>query len=508
MKSPVVAHHKHLWSIAIFLLFFTQPGCRKTDILTSEMNNQAESFFHAHPSNHPIVQKIAVYFSKKNEVTGIASTIANTYGIPYWDKTLLFEESGTARSTTDASVIVAYIPLLQNNETSVQAQLTVRLNTADTSFEILTAGQYAQFGFMPNDTTALNGLKVFTLFAGHDRNIFGYTKFNIADNRILLGQNTFPVDMNRHYQVTLLSLPLATSGRVLAVPAPLPHSSCLVVKDYEAAGYTVTYTQIGQVCVVSSYGLNDGFGGDTGSGGSGSGGTGGGGTGGGGNPPGWVPIPEEGVFPRNPCEVVDSLLKTTGFMQHLINLRNATTLNYETGISFTLPDTAGSTHTNYTGQGLLAVTIAPTIPVDGIMHNHYNNPKRLSIFSADDIVALAYNLVHHEIRNTKTFTYTLVTDSTAYIIMIEDSTKFMNFVNIWFDTREHIHAFSRQLYTNYNVGYSGITNSDNEKNFIEGINAYPLGGCGLKIFRGNSSMTIFTPIILNSSNQVIPDPCL
>jgi hypothetical protein len=506
MKSPAVAYHKHLWSIAIFLLLFTQPGCRKTDILTSEMNNQAESFFHAHPSNHPIVQKIAVYFSKKNEVTGIASTIANTYGIPYWDKTLLFEESSTSRSQTNEPVIIAYIPLLQSNATSVKTQLTVRLNTADTSFEILTAGQYAQFGFIPNDTTALNGLKVFRLFAEHDRNIFGYTKFNIADNRILLGQNTFPVDMNRHYQVTLLSMPLTTSGRVLAAPAPLPHSSCLVVKDYEAEGYTVTYTQVGQVCVVSSYGLNDNPGWDTGGGGSGGGSSGG--TGGGGNPPGWVPVPDEGVFPRNPCEVVDSLLKTTAFMQHLINLRNATNLNYETGISFTLPDTAGSTHTNYTGQGLLAVTIAPATPVDGIMHNHYNNPERLSIFSANDIVALAYNFVHHEIRDIKTFTYTLVTDSTSYIIMIEDSTKFMNFVNIWFDSDRHIENFSTQLYENYNVGAAGVSILDNEKNFLQGMNSYPPSGCGLKLFKGNLSMTEFTPIQLNSSNQIVSATCL
>jgi hypothetical protein len=466
MKFPEAAYHKYLYTIAILLPLFIQPACRKTDILTTNLNDQTKSFFKSHPSNHPIVQKIAAYFSKKNEADGIASIIAYKYGIPYWNKTLLFEENNTARSTTNEPAMIAYIPLLQNNEISVKAQLTVRLNTADTSFEILTAGQYAQFGFMPNDTMALNGLKVFTLFAAHDRNIFGYTKFNITDNRILLGQNTFPVDMNRHYQVTLTTAASAVSGRVLAAPAPLPHSSCLIVKDYEAAGYTVTYTQIGQVCVVSSYGLNDDFGGDTGGGSDGSGGSGGGS---GGNPTGWVPVPDEGVFPRNPCEVVDSLLRTSSFRNHLKDLRDSTILNYEKGISFTNPFIPSLYNSNYySGQNSsdsLTVNVLLSSPTDGVMHNHYNHPSRLHNFSAEDIYKIAYYWSTGKITNFKTFTYSVVTDSTAYLLMITDSIKFINFAQTWFDNKEHFIAFARHLYKNYGYGENGNSILQDEINF-------------------------------------------
>ena len=205
--------------------------------------------------------------------------------------------------------------------------------------------------------------------------------------------------------------------------------------------------------------------------------------------------------------MVDSLLTTNIFKQHLKDLRDSTPVHHEKAISFTIPDTSIVTHSYYTGQGVLEVTVTPASPVDGIMHNHYDTSARLPIFSADDIVCLAYHFVHNEIKNIQTFTYTLVTNNTSYIIMIEDASKFMNFVSSWFDTDNHIRNFRTHLYRNHNVGGPGLSDADNERNFLQALAAFPASGCGLKLFRGNSGMTVFSPIKINATGQTEPDPC-
>jgi hypothetical protein len=220
---------------------------------------------------------------------------------------------------------------------------------------------------------------------------------------------------------------------------------------------------------------------------------------------GWIPS-DEG--PTSPCGIVDSLLRTTTFPQHLVKLRDSTVLNHEIGISFNLPDNLPNTNQNYTGAGSLAVTIDPVSPVDGIMHNHYDTVDRMSIFSPEDIAALAQYLVSNNIRLVKEFTYTLVTDSTSYIIMIEDSLKFSNFLAAWFDTQTHFDAFINFVNNENHVGEPGISNYENEKNFLKALNTYPTAGCGLKLFRGNPNMKRFMPIKIGTNGEIVNDPCL
>ena len=287
---------KTIYLIAIGLVLIMKLSCRKFDSIDkTHLDNAAltEKFFNAHKSDNPLTQQIAAYFLRQNSKTGIASKIASNYGIAYWDKTLLFQSGNkqNGRSSSDSSSLVAYIPLLSNTDTTVNAQLTVKLTTTDTVFEVLTSHEYAKFGFLPTDSSKLNGLKIFTLFANHDKNIFGYKKFKILDNRILQGQTNFTVNMNKNYIVELDTTTSSVSGRtfMLASPTPIPHSSCLIVKDYENAGYWVNYTTVGGVCIISSYGLNGDFTGDNGGGGGGGGGSI--------EPPSWEPIVPIEIIP-------------------------------------------------------------------------------------------------------------------------------------------------------------------------------------------------------------------
>ena len=148
-----------------------------------------------------------------------------------------------------------------------------------------------------------------------------------------------------------------------------------------------------------------------------------------------MPIPwqdEPSSFdPNNPCNVVDSLLKTTAFPILLHKLRDSTINNYEIGYSqVNTLSPANYSETYFSGQNevdALAVNVVLNNSSDGVAHNHYNSPDRLHNFSAEDIYKLAYYWSIGKINNLSNFSYTVVTDSTSYILMIDDPTAFISF---------------------------------------------------------------------------------
>ena len=78
-----------------------------------------------------------------------------------------------------------------------------------------------------------------------------------------------------------------------------------------------------------------------------------------------------------------------------------------------------------------------------------NNPARLHNFSAEDIYKLAYYWSIGKINNLSTFSYTVVTDSTSYILMIDNPAAFITFAQTWFDSEKHIKGFEVWLYTTH-----------------------------------------------------------
>lgn len=405
---------KTIYLVAIGVVLFMKLSCRKFDSIDkTQLDNAAltERFFNAHKSNNPLTQQIASYFLRQNSKTGIATKIASNYGIAYWDKTLLFQSGNkpNGRSSSDSSCLVAYIPLLSNTDTTVNAQITVKLTTTDTVFEVLTSHEYAKFGFLPTDSSKLNGLKIFTMFANHDKNIFGYKKFKILDNRILEGQTTFTVNMNKSYIVELDTTTSIVSGRTysLASPTPLPHSSCLMVKEFENAGYLVNYTTVGGVCVISSYGFNDDFTGDNG----GSGGGGGGGSNTSGVIPpsglGWLPIEDETVLPM---WITDSL-PTPCFKAALLKISSGPQNTFFKEIYNTF-DTSSSLFLNIQEvdsiPGAYAATDPPFQSSIGIYINIDLNKLELKKCSQEFI---SYTLIH-EVAHAAMFANIITWDST------------------------------------------------------------------------------------------------
>jgi len=230
---------------------------------------------------------------------------------------------------------------------------------------------------------------------------------------------------------------------------------------------------------------------------------------------GWEPIEDDPPLfdPNNPCNVVDSLLKTTAFPVLLHKLRDSTINNYEIGYSqLNTLNPANYSETYYTGQfnsETLSVDVILNYATDGVAHNHNNSPDRLHNFSAEDIYKLAYYWSIGKINNLSTFSYTVVTDSTSYILMIDDPNAFINFAQSWFDSEKHFEAFKIHLYENHKYGKTGNTLAQDEKNFLSAVQAQGpgLNGCGLKLFKANQNMTTFTPVKMNSNGQIVENPC-
>ncbi|MBK7089181.1 MAG: hypothetical protein IPH56_09765 [Chitinophagaceae bacterium] len=228
-----------------------------------------------------------------------------------------------------------------------------------------------------------------------------------------------------------------------------------------------------------------------------------------------MPIPwqdEPSSFdPNNPCNVVDSLLKTTAFPVLLHKLRDSTINNYEIGYSqVNTLSPANYSETYFSGQNevdALAVNVVLNNSSDGVAHNHYNSPDRLHNFSAEDIYKLAYYWSIGKINNLSTFSYTVVTDSTSYILMIDDPAAFISFAQSWFNSQAHFDFFKIHLYRNYHYGEQGNSIAEDEKTFLSALQAPPLNGAGLKLFRENKEMNSFTPIKVSSTGQLVTNPC-
>jgi hypothetical protein len=510
-----------LCGITIFVIY----SCRKIDSSAAVSTDLTSKFFQIKGAINPTVQKVYEKVKLDNERYHQINKLAHNEGLAIWDKAIIKTKKsktgarGQQQRTADGGEEeIVIIPLVLENAENVNSFLAAKI-TDTVEIKLFSGNEYDNFPFQGFSLPETTAEKIATTIMFLDNEVFNYTRFKLLDTR-LFNASLDSISKGKQRQVVIKSNQnLRIANGTICVLVETGHCTCTdgdcdmcltdcaweLCLDITAEGGTPVdfgFNPIG----------NSGLGGSLG----GNGYTGGGGGSSGGNL-GWTPIEDvsgnnNNQFPKNPCENVDSLLKTNNFKTHLNTLRSSTPIHHEKGISFTTPDTSNTTHTNYTGQGTLAVQVAPTSPVDGIMHNHYDTSVRLPLFSAEDIAALVYHFNHNEIKNLSTFTCTVVTDSTSYLLMITDSTAFANIANTWFNTEKHFYAFKKHLYINNHYGDTTATGAQltplqNEKNFLEAFDAAPFNGAGLKLFRGNPDMTIFTPIKINNQGMVRPAPC-
>ena len=503
-------------------------SCRKVDSLPVQQKESSEDeilFFSKYASDIPSIHAAIQFVKGQNRQYNFVGNLLNTLGVPQWNKAIVSTASSVGRNTEeDSSATVLYIPFVDSLY-YVNAALIIKMAETDTTFKFLFPSDYSAYQDNP-PIPEWTPRDVMNIFAKLDNNVSGATtRYEILDS-LLLSQReldsihsrgyTF-ADMAVHYtfqesdntgRSNLFTAQTVCHTISICIFFNLINRSNIAFVPFCPSGSI--YAEIPQCTTTWSISIGGGSGGGSGGGGGWNPGPTGGN---GGSPRGWQSfssVPQ--TYPDNPCVVIDSLLRTAWFPQHLKKLRDSTVLHYETGISFTLPDLSSASHDYYTGQGTLAVNVSPPHPVDGILHNHYDTIGRHLIFSAEDLTSLAQIFVRNEIRDIRTFTFTLVTDSTAYILMIDDSTKFRSFINKWLDTDKHMRDFATHYYDEHNVAGEGLSIAQKEKNFLTALEKVMQftgqNDIGLKLFRGNADMTVFTPLKLKGGGQVRASPCL
>ncbi len=492
--------------LLVTCLVYLNSSCKKNDLYNSSVKQQTVSknlekeFFKIPAKTSPTVQRIITRIAEQNNQYHFVNDVANREGLPVWNKARIqlpgkstitsgFQHGNSANQANGGEDTLVFVPLVLQNTMFVNAFLACAVGDS-VNIRLIHAGDYAQYGFN-NIPDSINADRVALQTMLLEMDVFGHDEYELLDSRLFnhvqdgityhpqfckIGSSTTTVTPSLMVQVTSCTQMTISGGWLTGCP---PGVNCNNV---------VTYT----VCDTYFFFIDENIGGGGGGygypwwipGGAGSPPNGGGG--GGSGTIAWVYVPPV----LTPCQVVDSLMNIPDYKIFLDDFKSKTADHHETAIVMLDPLINPITYDTTTGpENDLGVNYNPPIPVNGVLHNHYNSPDRLTIFSLDDLVKVYLMLTDHEIINAKTFTLGLVTDSSSYILMI-DSTQFKQFGDTWFSDSISLIEANNIYFKNYNIA-AGNSAALNEYNFLKLVTSLNMG---IKLFRGNSTLTQFTPI--------------
>lgn len=539
----------------LFAIIITKTSCKKNDLLTSKTSSQQQvdinKFFNLPSNINPAVAKIAAELARQNQVSGFISQIANTAGFPVWDKStvsLLKDDTRNLNSLLQAyqsSNTCVLIPMVLDDANIVNAFIAATIINDSVTIRLYYRNDYKAYPFQANQsangiTTAEEFVSQMMLF---DNAVFGYTTFQIKDKRLFHNNTVYSDTTNAKIKIELNKNEPTSSGNNLisCTEDTYTISTCTTPNAGQCSGgcdycgfpvcWLITWTQ--EHCIDIH-------------GNGGSGGwpsippnyPGGGGSGGdnptgnckvGGlildgfappnpcNPPGGGnPLPP--ILPPintyNPCDTLIKYAVGNDFNVMLQDLMGKLNSNKEEMYIFhnpLIPNSPNNSITLHVGQPNEFEVLPPSDNYFqgawGLFHNHYKNQDSASlIFSAGDMEVFANIITDTSFYNVnyKRFMMGVVADSGAnYILMVNNITQFRNWVtNSSVFGLENVFgpAFKLANLTQLNLP---ISKAETEKRFLTFL--APLG---LKLFRGNSSATAWTPIKLNASGTVVETNCL
>jgi hypothetical protein len=516
-----------------FSLFLFLISCRKSDYKQVETKVDQSVRFFALPGNiDPAIKKVAIKFQQENDKYHFLERFISEQGFPIWSKAIVKvpqKKKTGGRDALEATDTTIIIPLVLESTFYVNSFIVARL-TDSIDAVIFRGDLYSSLPFscISSQFTAEKYAREFMLLNNW---VFGYTEFKLTDDELY--NCVIPVQSNTQFRTAKIKLEgtydakgLYFSSESVTICYSINHcpypGNCNGPRGTCDRCITICESQFCFDYEVDTWYFGGGNGGPKGD----PTGGGGGGNGcktygsfgvsgcGGSGPLGWDPVPV--IKDPNPCAFLTSLLATQDFKFVLSDLRNSVSQNHESGYLFKDPL---ATPPAYEGpisgpDGNLSIDINPAVPIDGVAHNHNNDPARLPIYSLDDLRLLYTWTKNKKLRDFTTFSFTLVTDNTAYVIMIEDLAMFKLFGQTWFDNS----GKNKLLKLTYDKGYNiventpglspqGLTteNETREKSFLKFVSMFDLG---LKLFKGNTSMTIFSPIKYDkATDKVVPNPC-
>lgn len=442
-----------------------------------DLSSKTTNDFLKHSSQDSNLEMVIADIQKQLAQYDFSNDFIGWHGIPLWDNAI--EIKGNNEEFT------FYVPTKKIYENDIATFFIVGYHHGSFHYEL-----------HQRNLRSFHTSGAFGLTRDKCEKLFYYLDYTVLNKKDTIFLRTIKTGRNIHSQIPSLT------GKGIEINLI---SVCFwITHEYECdplpkpAGFASLTTEYcywdEQVCIDID--------GEGGGGGSGGGGTGGGG--GGGGCPWYNPTCSGPPAPvtLNPCQIVDSLVTMHGYSTFLNELRlYANTNHHETSIMMTNPLVEGSLWDSASGpENDLSVNFNVAIPIAGILHNHYNDPTRLTIFSFDDFQKIYEIFNDHKIKDAKSFTFGMVTDSSSYIMFI-DSATFKSFADTHLANEQDVALFKSIFYDGFGISPNN-TVATNELLFLKAINYF---GCGIKLFKGNANMTHFTPIKLNGAFNAVEE---
>lgn len=181
------------------LLYFS---CRRTPDVSFEQ--KFEQRFFTIPSNtHPLVKIFSEKIKEQNKRYGFVNGLVRRTGFAYWNMSIIGQstQSIVGRNTGGSDTTMLLIPFVKDNNPYVNSILYIRMTKEDTTYKLVYAEEYVNYGFDTTLTNHWDGRDVFHLFTIFDNMIFGHTKFKIKDSRL------FGIDTSLYSKVVLTNGP-------------------------------------------------------------------------------------------------------------------------------------------------------------------------------------------------------------------------------------------------------------------------------------------------------------
>ncbi|MGZ3753707.1 MAG: hypothetical protein ACXVAY_02040 [Mucilaginibacter sp.] len=205
---------------------------------------------------------------------------------------------------------------------------------------------------------------------------------------------------------------------------------------------------------------------------------------------------------KNPCSLANILAKSIPFTGLLGALQQVTNANNEVGYTYSINSDGSNmaaTGPFYGPANADSIAIPFSAPIDGIVHTHFAGG--FTTFSPADIQQLYQIMQGGFMNNASTFTMAVVTSTGSYLLKISDATKFSAFgaANL---TPSSFNAFENGYLGSYSI--ASLNNNTSASYELALLTA--LNNSGLTVFKGNSTVTSWTPII-KQNNQVTNTTC-
>ncbi len=174
-----------LWGFLCSILIYL--SCRKTDSPPEQTKKELEQKFFNASNISPEVKTVMEAMMRQNQKKNFVASFISKAGYPRWDKAIVATPDEIKRGRSSSDGYIVYVPFVKDADNMVNSSLIIKVD-ADTTYKMLYASDYKDYGFDSTKQNSWNARNVFQLFTTFEYSIFGRKRFLITDGRLLGGK--------------------------------------------------------------------------------------------------------------------------------------------------------------------------------------------------------------------------------------------------------------------------------------------------------------------------------